>query len=56
MNIHQVVCIECGNEWQCAIADDANGTTAPCPHCYSVMGSFHVCCDEDESEDGKERD
>ena len=48
---HDFVCSDCGENWQGGIASDSeNGTYAPCPHCLSVLGSFHVCCEEDKQD------
>ena len=50
-NQHDFVCSDCGEKWQGGIeSENQNGTYCPCPHCLSVQGSFHVCCEKDKQD------
>lgn len=49
MDKHTFTCMDCGEKWEGAMENPAQfGTYDPCPHCLSVLGSFHDCCEDEQ--------
>ena len=54
-NKHDLQCSDCGEIWQGFLATPHYyGTYDPCPHCLSVLGSYHMCCEKEQGLTEKE--